>query len=261
MAKTKASVNPVIVQVRVIVALVLRETRVTFGTAQLGYLWAIANPVFGVTILTMIFSLISRVPPIGSSFVLFFATGIIPYELYRKLTSSLMSVFDANRGLLAYPLVKETDVMIARFLLIFATYLLVLLLFFSGLIALDFAPLPSDPGSVLAATFATALLGLGVGSTNAVIKGLWKTWPQIEGILSRPMFFISGIFFIPTLFPPHIQFFLSWNPMLHSIEWFREAYYVGYQSQILDKGYLLMFALVFLFTGFGGERLYRKKMT
>ncbi|MEM8837425.1 MAG: ABC transporter permease [Pseudomonadota bacterium] len=242
-------------------ALILRETRVTFGTAQLGYLWAIANPIFGTAILTLVFSFVSRVPPIGSSFVLFFATGVLPYELYRKLTNSLMSVFDANRGLLAYPLVKEPDVVIARFLLIFATYLLVFFVFFGMLILMDFAPLPDNPGSLLAATFATAMLGLGIGSTNAVIKGLWKTWPQIEGIISRPMFFISGVFFIPTLFPPHIQYLLSWNPVMHSIEWFREAYFISYESQLLDRRYLFMVTLSFLMIGFGGERLYRKKMT
>ena len=261
MSRYTLNENPLRVQIRVICALILRETRVTFGTAQLGYLWAIANPVFGTAILVFIFSLISRLPPIGTSFVLFFATGILPYELYRKLAASLMNVFSANQGLLAYPLVKELDVVYARSLLIIATYLLVMIIFFSTLVIFGITNWPADLTKILSAISALALMGLGVGVCNAVLKGLWKAWVQIEAIISRPMFFISGIFFIPTLFPPHIRDLLAWNPVLHCIEWFREGYYGSYESVILDKGYIFTWIICVLLAGFGGERLYRKKMT
>lgn len=259
MARYTLNENPLRVQIRVVCALILRETRVAFGTAQLGYLWAIANPVFGTAILVLVFSFISRHPPIGTSFALFFATGLLPFEFYKKLTSSLMSVFSANRGLLTYPLVKEGDVVYARFLLITATFLFIMAIFFSCLVLLGLATWPADLAKVLAAIGATALLGLGGGVCNAVFIGLWKTWAQVEAIISRPMFFISGIFFIPTVFPPHIRDVLAWNPVLHCIEWFREGYYGSYESVVLDRSYVFTWILCLLLVGFGGERLYRKK--
>ncbi len=259
-ARYRFDENPLTVQSRVIWALILRETRVTFGNAQLGYLWAIANPILTTTIMVLIFSFISRMPPIGTSFILFFATGIIPFEMYNKLANSLMAVFTQNKGLMTYPLVKETDAVFARYLLVIATYFLVLLVFFSTLIMIGFAPWPHNPGSAIAAIFCLSLFGLGVGVTNAVVKCLWGTWPQIYGIISRPLFFISGIFFIPTTFPPYITDWLAWNPLLHFIDWFRAAYYINYESVIFDGPFLFYVTTGLLLTGFGGARLFRKKL-
>ena len=58
-------------QARVIMSLVLRETRATFGTSMFGYLWAIITPTVSVGILAFIFQKIGRQPPFGSSLALF----------------------------------------------------------------------------------------------------------------------------------------------------------------------------------------------
>lgn len=249
------------IQLRVIFALVLRETRVTYGASSLGYFWAIAEPVIGTTIMVLIFSAISRTPAIGTHFPLFFATGILIFTTWRQLTSKLMVVFNATRGLRAYPLVHTIDVVIARGILLTITSMIIVILFFAGLILLFDAPLPVKLEEVLLAFGATVLLGSGGGLLNAVLISIWPTWNQLEGIISRPMFFISGIFFLPTNFPPTAQYWLSWNPLLHCIEWVREGYYGYYTSHVLDKGYLFTCIGLFIVMGLGGERLYRKKIT
>ncbi|MDD7911622.1 ABC transporter permease [Pseudovibrio exalbescens] len=251
--------NVLLIQTRVVGALVLRETRTTFGNSQLGYFWAIANPALGIAVLVGLFSMIGRVPPYGDSLALFFATGFLTFELYKKLSSSLMSVFDSTRGLLSYPLVVEIDVVLARALLIVATYLFIMLIFYGSLIVLGLASYPRNADQIAMAVLATSLLGIGAGLVNAVIMRLWATWKQIEGILSKPLFFISGIFFIPSAFPSSLVDLISWNPVLHCIEWVREGYYPNYNSVVLDKPYLLSITLVLLLVGLGAERLYRKK--
>ena len=248
-----------ITQGRVIGALILRETRTTFGAAQLGYLWAILNPALGIAVLTAIFTAIGRPTPFGSSLALFFATGILTYELYKKLSGSLMLSLEANRALMLYPLVHGTDVLIARALLVVATYVLVMLLFYSGLIIMGLAGLPANTEQMLKAIIATTLLGVGMGTTNAVIYSVFKTWKQIEEIFSRPLFFMSGIFYIPERFPPEIVAVLSWNPVLRLVEWMREGYYPNYNSSVLSKPFVLSVAVALLLIGFAGERLYRKK--
>ena len=230
----------------------------SFGAVKLGYFWAIFEPVLGTALLTFIFSLISRHPPIGTSFALFFATGILIYNLYQKLSGSLMAVFEANRGLLAYPLVKETDVVFARFLVILMTYLFIYIIFFGGLITLGLAHFPHRLDVVLLAIGAIAALGLGAGLTNAVIYMLWPTWRRIEAVITRPLFFLSGVFFIPSNFPPTMRYWLSWNPILQAIDLFRVGYYSNYHSQVLDVPYLCMYIAILFFVAFGAERLYRK---
>lgn len=248
-------------QIRVIGALVMRETRVTYGNAQFGYLWAFLNPLAGVAILVVIFSFIAPQPPIGTNHGLFISTGFLLFSFYTKLSGSLMHVINANRPTLNYPLVNTTDVIAARIVLIVLTEFVILLVFFTGLTLIsDDVTFPDRVEEVVGAVMAVCLLGIGVGLCNMVIFGLWKTWSQIEGLLSRPLFFVSGIFFVPSRFSPDIQYWLSWNPLLHCIEWIRQGYYASYESTLLDRQYLLLFVLTAVALGAGCERLYRKHL-
>lgn len=250
-----------LLQARVIATLVLRETRASFGTSQFGYLWAIITPAASVAVLVTLFSIIGRQPPFGSSLALFFATGILTLDFFTKLSNTLMATFDANKALLTYPLIRETDAIFARQILISATYLLITALFYGGLIVLGLADLPAYPEKLMFAFAATSLLGFGFGTLNAVVISLWDSWSHIEKILTRPLFFLSGIFYIPSNLPPEAVAILKWNPVLHLVEWFRAGYYPNYDSTVLDRSYPLGLAMLLILLGLGGERLYRRRRT
>ena len=249
----------IILQARILAALVLRETRATFGTSQLGYLWAIVTPAAGVGVLMAVFSAAGRRPAFGASLALFFATGLLTLELFAKLSGSLMNSFSANKALLTYPLIKETDTLMARFILIVTTYLMIMLVFYGTLVVFGLAKPPQFIDQLLLAIGATALLGLGFGTLNAVLFSRWESWSHVYGILTRPLFIISGIFFIPSKLPAAAMNILKWNPVLHLVEWVRSAYYPNYISTVLDKSYVLSVALVLILLGFAGERLTRQK--
>jgi capsular polysaccharide transport system permease protein len=246
-------------QARVIGALVLRETRATFGTTQFGYLWAIVTPCAGVAVLAAIFSAVGRQSPFGASLALFFATGILTLEFFNKLSNSLMMTFDANNALLTYPLIKETDTLFARLILISATYFVIMLILFSGLVQFNLADWPAHPEELVQAFVAIALLGFGFGTLNAVLISLLDSWRHIEKILTRPLFFISGIFYVPSGLPTEVISILKWNPVLHLVEWMRTGYYPNYNSIVLDKTYPLGIAMILILFGLAGERIYRKK--
>ena len=86
---SQGKLNPfnqaLLVQTRVIGALVLREMRVRYGRSQLGYIWAILEPAAYVAAMTTMFSYLNQPPPFGASMPLFFALGIIPVS-YTHLT-------------------------------------------------------------------------------------------------------------------------------------------------------------------------------
>jgi capsular polysaccharide transport system permease protein len=245
-------------QIRVLAALILREMRATFGTSHLGYLWAVITPIASIMILTVIFSYAARHPPFGSSLALFFATGIIVLQLVLRLAESLMTAPEANHALLAYPPIKRTDVLLSRAILIVLTYLVIALTIHGGLTILGLAALPAHPEEILLAYASASLLGTGLGMINAVLLSHWDSWRRIVPILTKPLFFISGVFFVPDYLPPQIMEWLHWNPVLHAIEWTRDGYYADYQSQTLDKSYLLGTSLFLLFAGLVAERLTRR---
>ncbi len=245
-------------QTRVILSLLLRETRATFGTSSFGYIWAIVTPAASVGLLVLIFDLGGRIAPFGESLALFFATGILTLQLFNELSGKLMTALNANKALLTYPIIKDMDTLIARILLVSITYMLIMVVFFSVLIWLDLASLPARIETVIAAYFATIVIGSGIGMTNALITSFWDTWKQIEKIITRPLFFISGIFYVPSQLPPEAISVLKWNPILHLVEWYRQGYYPNYSSLILDKSYPVFLGVGFLLIGVAGERLFRK---
>jgi capsular polysaccharide transport system permease protein len=247
------------IKFRVIFALILRETRTTFGNSSLGYIWALFTPAMGVTLLVALFTFANRQPPFGQSLALFFSTGYLVYDYWSKLTNSLSNVLDANKALLLYPVVTPTAAILSRFILITITYILVMFIFFAGLIILGLADFPAHPIRLSHAFFATSLVGLGLGVFNCSIIIVWESWRHIYKIITRPLFFISGIFFIPSLLTERAIDFLKWNPVLHLIEWFRNSYYQNYDSRVLDKVYIISLGFILIALGFLLERYYRSR--
>lgn len=246
-------------QMRVIAALTLRETRMTFGTSQVGYLWAIIQPLFSISFLVFIFYLIGRHSPFGPSLALFFSTAILILEYYNKLSVSLMRAFTSNVSLLTYPMIKETDTLFARFILITMTLTVISVLFYGALIGLGFAEPPAHPIKIVAAFFATGFFGFGIGTMNAVIYTSFPSWQHVEKSLGRPLFFLSGVFYIPSSMPPEAIAVLKWNPIIHLVELNREGFYQNYQSDVLNIGYPLGLAAGLVALGLFWERITRKK--
>lgn len=178
-------------QFRVIGALVLRETRATFGTTRFGYLWAILMPTLSTIVLVAVFTAVGRQPPFGTSFAVFFATGVLTLEVFNKLSDSLMSSFEANQALLAYPPIWPLDVVVARTILVSCTYILVMASLYGVLCLFDNVSPPVAPETVFGAFVGTTFLAFSFGLINAVVVSIWQSWRYVERILTRPLFFVS----------------------------------------------------------------------
>lgn len=249
-----------LVQSRVIGALILRETRTRFGKTQLGYFWALAEPVALVVTFTLMFMALGRPALFGDNLFLFFATGVLPYQIYRRVCTFVMSALEANQALLNYPVVKQIDTMIARALLEIATGLVAIILIFGVLILFFECQPPARFLAVVAAIGLMALLGFGTGVINAVLSVRFDSWKNIEGMLSRPLFFISGIFFLPETLPDKVRDILSWNPILHAVELMRYGFYFNYRAYGLDVTYVLLWALISTLIGLAAERAMRHRV-
>ncbi len=245
------------VQARVIGALMLREMRTRFGRSQLGYLWAIAEPLFYIVCLAYLFALMSRHAPFGPSVALFFATGLLPYQLHSRIASSLITAIDANEALLTYPIVKPLDTLIARAALEFATAATVVIILFAGLTVATDAPAPVAPHMMVLALVGLGLFAFGLGVINAVLAKLLPSWRQIYEVASRPLVLVSGVLFIPDSLPTAACDAIAFLPITHGVELFRSGYYMGYRSGILDIGFLFMTGLVACCLGLAAERVVR----
>jgi capsular polysaccharide transport system permease protein len=253
--------NAFSVQRRVIYALILRETRTRYGKTRIGYLWALFEPLAHMLIFAAIFSFIGRSSPLGGSVAMLVLTGLFPYNLFSNLATQLMNAVEANKVLLSYPHVTPFDVMVSRAILEVATQVIVFSFVLLILAVQDLWDM--NVGSVIDVIMVVlvgSLLGVGLGLMNAVLAFKFPSYANIFGMILRPLYFLSGIFFVVSYMSTDIQNIMYYNPVAHLIEWFRSAMYPGYESSFLDKQYILNFTLTVVFFGLLFLRLARHKI-
>jgi capsular polysaccharide transport system permease protein len=88
----------------------------------------------GIVMLALAFSVALRSPPIGTSFMFFYAIGIIPFSLYRSVERAASGAVRSNAGLLAYLMVTPLDAVLANFILGTLTMVVVEAILFTAII-------------------------------------------------------------------------------------------------------------------------------
>jgi capsular polysaccharide transport system permease protein len=235
---------------RIVDALMLREARTQFTHSRLGYAWALFEPITHVFILFVAIGIMggSRAP-IGDSLPVFYMTGVLPYLFFCHVTERGMHIARDSRVLLSVPVVTLGDIAAARLLLRAATDVVVFLVTLTAFIAMGIAQLPNDPLSLLAAYVVLFVLACGIALANMVLSELSELPERVWTVSLRGLYFVSGIFYHPNMMPAGIREWVLWNPLIHAVEWVRQAYYPLYVSPYLDVEYLLRWALATLLLG------------
>jgi capsular polysaccharide transport system permease protein len=247
---------------RVLHALIIRETRTRFGESRLGYGWALIEPILHIALLSAMFALLMHgAPPIGLHFFLFYFTGLVPYLVFVHTSTSMMHGVTSNGALLQLPPVKPLDVILARGILEFATDIVVAVILLAGFAAIGIPAMPNDLASVATALLATALLGCGVGFINAVMQTLFRSWDKLWNNATRLLYFFSGIFYVPGMMPDWARDILTWNPLLHAVDWFRAGFYATYQPHWLSQRFLVIAAILALLAGLSLERSLQRRLS
>jgi len=247
-------------QGKVISALTLRETRSRYGSSKLGYFWALFEPFAHVIVFIGIFSALGRAPPIGQDTGLFILTGIIPWLLFSNIVNGVMRGLQDNKALLGYPQVMPMDITISRVLLEGATLLLVFLFFLAVGAYLGLSIRIDSFLDMMSAIGLLILLSMGLGMINAALVAKFPAYKSIYGAFSRPLYFISGVFFTADFLSPEVYEYAAINPLLHLIEWFRSGFYTSYNSNLYDPKYAVSVCLVVFTLGLLVERMNSKKV-
>lgn len=240
---------------RAIGALILREMSTTYGRSPMGYLWAVAEPVGGIILLTAIFSVGLASPPLGTNFAIFYATGVVPFLLYMGMSAKIAVSITYSKQLMTYPAVTFMDALIARTMLNAVTQVLVAYIVFSGIYF--FQETRTDPQiiGILIALLMALSISIGVGTINCFLFSAFPSWALIWAILNRPMFMIACIFFIFDNVPQPYRDWLWYNPIIHMIGQMRRSFYPSYSGDYVS--YTYVFGLSLLLTAIGLALLVR----
>ena len=238
----------------------LRDIRIRFFNHGLGYLVAIAWPLAHILILLGFYAVLGRAPPYGESGFVFFGAALVPFMAWNYMSRFIMLSLIMNRPLLAFPAVKVMDILLGRAALeVLASCCMILFLAAIAFAAgIDF--MPADVVDAAAALVAALALGLGFGMVSAIIAMAFPPWVTIYTLLIILFYITSGILFVPATLPAALLEPLSWLPTLHAVEWMRVAYFEGYPDSVLNREYLIGWAIGAVLLGFGLERLLRGRL-
>ena len=178
---------------RTIAALVLREMSTRYGRTPGGYIWSILEPTAAILFLSLGFSLVIRSPSLGTSFLLFYATGYLPFDLYQTISNTTTRALNFSKPLLKYPAVTWIDAILARCILNSLTSILIAFFLLGGVLMVTDSRSVVDMGPILQALVLAIVLGLGVGTVNCVLLGLYPLWDVVWSIITRPLFLASGV--------------------------------------------------------------------
>jgi len=240
---------------RVVAALVLRETGSRDNRASLGFLWNVIEPVVSIAILSLLFSLISRTPRLGTNFPLYYVTGVVPFHLYMSISRQVAGSMRFSRNLLGLPSVTVIDLITARFLLsaLINIWIFVIMLFLLN--TYYDLHLRSDMSAVLSGLSMAMALGLGLGTLNSVLFPASAIYESVWGLVNRPLVLVSGVMFHIEDLPEPIFDVLKWNPAAQVVAQMRHAFYPSYDIAWVSPAYVLLIAAVCFALGLVG--LYR----
>lgn len=251
--------NGMVVQGRVLGALMLREIHTINGNSKLGYLWVLIQSVFGIAVFWGLRAFMDAHAPGGMSMALFLAIGFGLWSVFSEGINKTMTAVEANRALLTFPQVTEFDVMLARVIVITATQVLttVLIVCASILFGAEFRPNGIVTG--LGVLICSPLCALGIGMVFGSLAVFVPVISKLVPMALRIAFFLSGVFFSISAFKQDIAEILLYNPILQAVELMRMSLHDSYVVDGLSFAYLSGFTLTVLVLGGFLERYVRSR--
>ena len=245
---------------RAISALMLREMSTRYGRTPGGYIWAMLEPLGMIILLSVAFSLLARAPALGTSFLLFKATGFMILQIFTVLGGQVGNALIFSKPLLRYPRVTWGDALLARFILNVLVVFTVTALILLGIIVFEGVDVMLRWGAILGAMGLAAALGFAVGCLNCFLFMRFPVWRQLWLIITRPLFLISGVIFLYDDMPPLAQSILWYNPILHLTGLMRMGFYPMYRPDYISIVFVGLCILIPMALGLLLLRRYHREL-
>lgn len=233
------------IQSRSIGALMKRDLMMRYGRDNIGFVWAILEPMLLCSGVMIIWGVSGRSQN-GLKAIEIVLTGYMPLTLWRHLTGPTVNLFRNNWQLLYHRSISLLDLLAARQALeIIATSTALLIVWGT----LNIAGLVGDVvhwDLFLLGWLMMALIGAAFGAILSVVSELSETAERFVQPLQYLNIPISGCFFMVDWLPTWGQTAISYHPLVHCYEVFRAGYFGDTVVTHYDLEYFFECAFVFL---------------
>jgi capsular polysaccharide transport system permease protein len=226
-------------------ALMVREVRSRFTGDPLGYGWSLVTPLVWIGGMVVMFDLIGRRPPISTDTFSFLISGMLPFLVFRLTIAGTMRVLAANKYMVYFANISKSDIFLAGALMEYLISVTIFVILTAGNAFLfGHFELDNPAMAMLGFTIAWAI-GASFGHMAAAFAEITDASPRLVPVLMRPMFWISGTFFVANEIPADAMAAMQYNPVLQAIEIMRTGVFLNYTSHYIN--YLIPFAFILAF--------------
>lgn len=237
------------IQMRVIGALLMREIITRYGRNNIGFLWLFIEPLMMTLFIVMMWKFMRADQVSSLNIVAFVLTGYPMAMMWRNASNRAIGAISGNMSLLYHRNVRVLDTIFARVLLEVAGATIAQIAIMAVLLAIRWIEWPADIFYMLLAWLLMALFALGLGLVICSIAFKFEAFGKLWGTFSFIMLPLSGAFFFVSSLPQQAQQYVLWFPMVHGTEMFRQGYFGGSMQTMENPWYLLLCDLVLLFIG------------
>ena len=249
------------IQKRVVGALLMREILTRYGRHNIGFMWLFAEPMIFTLGVTVLWNVMKHHSADGISITAFVLTGYSTILLWRNMPSRCVGAIAPNASLLFHRQVKPLDVYLSRIILeaVGATisFLILSIIFISfGMVEPPHDLLVVFEGWMLLVWFATSL-SLFIGSLSELSDLVDKIWHPTMYLLMP----LSGSFFMVDRLPPEFRNLVLYIPTVHCAEIVREGYFGTSYQWHYNIQYLLLANITLFILGMAQVMNMSRKLT
>lgn len=245
------------IQVRVCGTIMLRDLRTRFGSTAISYLIAVLWPACHVALILGIYLVLGRLPLFGTDLMTWSFTGALCFVLFIYPFRFVGMALAEGSALLGFPIVQSLDLILAKCILESLTAVMYSLFIYFGLALFGYHIEIHHMAVALEAWLAALFLGLSIGIFFAPLVRMFKFAMLLATLIIITSWISSGNLFLPDSVPDPYHYYLSFNPLMHTMEWFRTGVYFDYTSETLNKTYVLSLSCILVFLGLVMERFTR----
>lgn len=231
-------VRSLVIQSRVIGALLMREVLTRYGRHNIGFLWLFVEPMMYTVGITMLWKVTGASHGSNIPIAAFALTGYSSILLWRNMPGRCSSAIQPNLALMYHRHVKVIDIFASRIVLEIAgntTSFITLMLLFTTLGATN------PPEDILKVVFGW-LMTAWFGASLALIVGALSERSEIVEKLWHPttylLFPLSGAIFMVDWLPLPFQEVVLYLPMVHGVEILRDGYFGSLTHTHYDIAYM-----------------------
>ena len=232
-----------VLQGRVINALLIREMLTRYGRSNIGFLWLILEPMMFTLAITAVWTATRDLHGSDLPIVAFAVTGYSAMMMWRNMPGRCINSITQNQSLLFHRQVRPIDVYLARVLLEFVGSTAAFIVLIAAFWSIDWMALPDDVLKVIGGWAMLGWFGVGLALFLGALSERFDLIEKFWSPMSYLLFPFSGAAFVADSLPENAREILLYLPMLNCVEFIRDGYFGSSFTAHYDMGYTAIFNL------------------